>query len=658
MQPINSILIANRGEIASRVIRSCKKLGIRSITVFSDADRNMPFVKEADIAVHIGASSPSQSYLDQDKIISTAKRTGADAIHPGYGFLSENAAFARKCESEDIIFIGPHPKAIEAMGSKSQAKDLMQKFEVPVVPGYQGKDQSIERLTQAAREVGYPLLLKATAGGGGKGMRIVHEESEIEAAIAAAKRESKSAFGDDELIVEKYIASGRHIEFQIFGDKQGNAIHILERECSIQRRYQKVVEESPSPIMSEDLRTKMGAAAVNAAKALNYDNAGTVEFIYDDKSGDFYFLEVNTRLQVEHPVTEEISGLDLVQMQIESASGKELSIKQEDIQGKGYALELRLYAEDAAKGFLPVTGRILKFEYPEVEGLRVESAIESGSEISIFYDPMIAKLIVWDESREGAHRKMEYVLKNMRCQGMTTNQDFLLALLEHPDFRAGKYDTHFISQQLNYNPDRAKSNGALHQSIMAACLEGWVARENKRVLLAAVPSGWRNNFNDHQQEKYSWGGELFELKYRFLNNKFSMSIGEENYTLQFLGKTGDQLQLEIDGLQQSFSVISNGSKRYIHNEQFGNIELELQPRFPQKESEKEAGGYEAPMPSQIVKILVKAGEEVESGDPLMIISSMKMENTIEAVADGKVEEIFTTEGANVEAGFLLLKIKT
>ncbi|MDW3652298.1 MAG: acetyl-CoA carboxylase biotin carboxylase subunit [Bacteroidia bacterium] len=658
MKSINSILIANRGEIASRVIRSCKKLGIRSIAVFSDADRNMPFVKEADIAVHIGASSPSQSYLDQDKIISTAKRTGADAIHPGYGFLSENAAFARKCESEGIIFIGPHPKAIEAMGSKSQAKDLMQKFEVPVVPGYQGKDQSIERLTQAAREVGYPLLLKATAGGGGKGMRIVHEESEIEAAIAAAKRESKSAFGDDELIVEKYIASGRHIEFQIFGDKQGNAIHILERECSIQRRYQKVVEESPSPIMSEDLRTKMGAAAVNAAKALSYDNAGTVEFIYDDKSGDFYFLEVNTRLQVEHPVTEEISGLDLVQMQIESASGKELSIKQEDIQGKGYALELRLYAEDAAKGFLPVTGRILKFEYPEVEGLRVESAIESGSEISIFYDPMIAKLIVWDESREGAHRKMEYVLKNMRCQGMMTNQDFLLALLEHPDFRAGKYDTHFISQQLNYNPDRAKSNGALHQSIMAACLAGWVARENKRVLLAAVPSGWRNNFNDHQLEKYSWGGELFELKYRYLNNSFSMSIGEENYTLQFLGKTGDQLQLEIDGLQQSFSVISNGSKRYIHNEQFGNVELELQPRFPQKESEKEAGGYEAPMPSQIVKVLVKAGEEVESGAPLMIISSMKMENTIEAVADGKVEEIFTTEGANVEAGFLLLKIKT
>ncbi|MEM6806864.1 MAG: biotin/lipoyl-containing protein, partial [Bacteroidota bacterium] len=276
----------------------------------------------------------------------------------------------------------------------------------------------------------------------------------------------------------------------------------------------------------------------------------------------------------------------------------------------------------------------------------------------IFYDPMIAKLIVWDESREGAHRKMQYVLKNMRCQGMTTNQDFLLALLENQDFRVGKYDTHFIAQQLNYNPDRAKTNGALHQSMMAACLVGWAERENKRVLLASVPSGWRNNFNDYQLEKYVWEEEVIELKYRYLDNAFTMLIGEESYNLQFLGKSEDQLQLEIDGLQQSFSVISKGNKRYIHNEQFGNIELELQDRFPRKESAKEAGGYEAPMPSQIVKILVEAGQEVKSGDPLMIISSMKMENTIEAVEDGSVEEIFATEGANVEAGFLLLKIKT
>lgn len=658
MKSINSILIANRGEIASRVIRTCKKLGIRSIAVFSDADRNMPFVKEADIGVHIGESSPSASYLDQDKIIATAKKTGAEAIHPGYGFLSENAAFARRCEEEGIIFIGPHPKAIEAMGSKSQAKTLMKKFEVPIVPGYQGEDQSVERLTQAAKEVGFPLLLKATAGGGGKGMRIVHEESEIESAIAAAKRESQSAFGDDELIVEKYIASGRHIEFQIFGDKHGNAIHVLERECSIQRRYQKVAEESPSPIMGEELRAKMGEAAVNAAKALDYDNAGTVEFIYDDKSGDFYFLEVNTRLQVEHPVTEEATGLDLVQMQIESAQGKELSLKQEDVKASGYALELRLYAEDAAKGFLPVTGKILKFECPAVEGLRVESAIESGSSISIFYDPMIAKLIVWDESREGAHRKMQYVLRNMRCQGMTTNQDFLLALLENEDFRVGKYDTHFIAQKLNYHPDRAKTSGAIHQAMIAACLQGWEERESRRVLLSAVPSGWRNSFNDYQEEKYAWGEEIFSLKYRYLKGKFTMLIGEEEMEVKFLGKSGSQIQAEIQGIQHTFSIQSSGMNRFVHNEQFGNIELVLQDRYPQKETEKEVGGYVAPMPSQIVKVLVEAGQKVASGDPLMIISSMKMENTIEAVEAGTVEEIFTTEGANVEAGFLLLKIKT
>ena len=437
LTPLSSLLIANRGEIASRIIRTCKKMGIRSIAIFSDSDKNALYTNEADLAIHIGESNPSDSYLDMDKIIKVAKQAQADAIHPGYGFLSENVAFAKKCEEEGIIFIGPHHKAIEAMGSKSKAKALMQKYGVPVVPGYQGSDQNLDSLKNEAIKVGFPLLLKATAGGGGKGMRIVHHKMDLETAIQAAKREALNAFGDDELIIEKYISSGRHLEFQIFGDKHGNAIHILERECSIQRRYQKVIEESPSPIMDEELRKKMGDAAVNAAKALNYDNAGTVEFIYDDVSKDFYFLEVNTRLQVEHPVTEELTGLDLVQLQIESAQGVPLSIQQEDIQGNGYAIECRLYAEDATNDFLPVTGTIEKFIVPEVEGLRVETAIQSGSEISIFYDPMIAKLIVWDQSRQAAHRKMQYVLRNMVCIGMTTNQNFLLQLLEHPDFLKG-----------------------------------------------------------------------------------------------------------------------------------------------------------------------------------------------------------------------------
>ena len=374
MKNINTTLIANRGEIASRIIRTCKKMGIKSIAVFSEADRDAPYVAEADTSIYIGESTPAASYLNQEKIIEIAKDNNVDAIHPGYGFLAENVDFAIRCKKENLIFIGPNERAIDAMGSKSKAKILMQKNGVPVVPGYQGKNQSEEKLTEEAIKIGFPILLKATAGGGGKGMRIVNEKSEINNAIKAAKREAKNAFGDDELIIEKYISSGRHIEFQIFGDQHGNAIHILERECTIQRRYQKIIEESPSPIMDKTLRNKMGEAAVNAAKALNYDNAGTVEFIYDEKTGGFYFLEVNTRLQVEHPVTEEITGLDLVEMQIKSAQGLPLQISQDHINGKGYAIEVRLYAEDAANNFLPVTGTIEKFIAPKVDGLRVETA--------------------------------------------------------------------------------------------------------------------------------------------------------------------------------------------------------------------------------------------------------------------------------------------
>lgn len=658
MQNINSILIANRGEIASRVIRTCRKMGIRSIAVFSEADSQAPFVAEADLAVHIGESNPAASYLDQDKIIETAKKTQADAIHPGYGFLSENAGFAQRCADEGIVFIGPHPEAIEAMGSKSKAKSLMQSHDVPVVPGYQGEDQSPETLKKAAEDMGYPVLLKATAGGGGKGMRIVHNSSQIEAAIDAAKRESQSAFGDDELIVEKYIASGRHIEFQIFGDKLGNVIHVLERECTIQRRYQKIIEESPSPIMDEALREKMGEAAVNAAKALTYDNAGTVEFIYDDSSGDFYFLEVNTRLQVEHPVTEEITGLDLVQMQIESAQGKALQVTQADIQGKGYAIECRLYAEDASKDFVPVTGTVLNFECPQIDGLRIESAIQSGSEISVFYDPMIAKLVVWDENREAAHRKMRYVLRNMRCQGMITNQDFLLHLMENVEFQAGTYDTHFISKSIHLAEVGQAQTPDIQYAAIAATMYGWQQREKERTLLRSIPSGWRNNFSTHQEANYLYGEDEISVKYRMQKGYFNFLFGENSFLVKLLSCENQLAHLEIDGIRHPFHVLEQAGNYYVHSEQVGNIHLLLKPRFPQKESEKVAGGYEAPMPSQVIKILVEKGQSVRSGQGLLVISSMKMENTLEATEDGQVEEIYAEEGANVEAGFLLLKLQT
>ena len=451
---MNSILIANRGEIASRIIRTCKKMGIRSIAVFSEADRLSPYVRQADSAVFIGNSPPAESYLEQNKIINAAKKVNADAIHPGYGFLSENAGFARACEQAGIIFIGPTADSIEAMGSKAQAKELMEEHGVPVVPGYQGSDQSLEKLQSEAKRIGYPVLLKASAGGGGKGMRIVENESELSAGIESAKREAANAFGDENLILEKYIRNGRHIEIQIFGDHHGNVVHLLERECTIQRRYQKVIEESPSPVIDEKLRDALGEAALKAARALNYSNAGTVEFIFDEQDSSFYFLEVNTRLQVEHPVTEEILGLDLVQMQIETASGKPLSISQADVKGNGYAVEARLYAEDANNGFTPDTGTIHLFDYPKVDGLRVETAIESGSDISVFYDPMIAKLIVKDQERISAYRKMVYVLQNLVCLGVKTNQDFLLQLFQNENINNGTYNTHFIRDEFDFQKTR------------------------------------------------------------------------------------------------------------------------------------------------------------------------------------------------------------
>ncbi len=654
---INAILIANRGEIASRVIRTCQKMGIRSVAVFSDADQDAPFVGEADSAILIGGRRPSESYLDQDQIFRAAALAQVDAIHPGYGFLSENAAFARRCVSEGYIFIGPHAAAIEAMGSKSKAKELMMSHGVPTVPGYQGADQSLDILQKEADRIGYPVLLKATAGGGGKGMRIVHQADEIQAAIAAAKREAQNAFGDDEMIVEKYIASGRHIEFQIFGDQHGQAIHLLERECSIQRRYQKVVEESPSPIMTEELRARMGAAAVNAAKALQYDNAGTVEFIYDDASGDFYFLEVNTRLQVEHPVTEEITGLDLVQMQIESAQGLPLNLSQDQVQLRGYAVEARLYAEDATNQFLPVTGTIQKFVLPAVDGLRVETAITSGSEISIYYDPMIAKLIVWDETRQGAHRKMLYVLRHMVCLGMTTNQDFLRLLFEHPEFSAGQYDTHFIQDKMNLKALEKIDERAQVYAAIATTLQAWSTREKSRTLLRSLPSGWRNNFYENQKMSYTIEEKDIELEYRFSQGVFTFQHGDAKHQVKLKSSTADQLQVQIDGMLHSFTIVRQGSEAYVHHADYGQVHLTKKERFPIKEQEQQQGGYTAPMPSQVISIVVQPGQSVQAGDGLIVLSSMKMENMIEAAEDGIVEEVYVSEGQSIDAGYVLLKMK-
>ncbi len=656
MKKVNTILIANRGEIASRIIRTCKKMGITCVVVYSEADKNAPFVKQADIAIHIGEPEPVKSYLDQDKIIAAALRSGADAIHPGYGFLSENTSFAQRCADEGIIFIGPKPQAIAAMGSKSKAKAIMEKSGVPVIQGYKGKDQSDATLKAEALKIGFPLLLKATAGGGGKGMRIVYEEKEIQNAILSAKREAKSAFGDDELLIEKYIESGRHIEFQIFGDQHGNVIHLLERECSIQRRYQKVIEESPSPMMTSELRTTMGEAAVLAAKALDYDNAGTVEFIFDDTTGSFYFLEVNTRLQVEHPVTEAITGLDLVQMQIESAQGLPLQIKQDEVQADGYAIEVRLYAEDASNNFAPVTGTVHEFDFPKVEGLRVESAIASGSEISMFYDPMIAKIIVKERDRKTAHGKLRYVLQHLICQGTVTNLPLLQTILDHQEFNAGKYDTHFIDKQIDLSNINGLTEEHAAEVAIAATLFGWDQREKSRKILGSLPSGWRNSFYEYQKETFLIGEQKLTVQYKYADKNFTFLINEKEFDAAIIEVNDETIRLRIDNLQKDYSILNVTNDYFVHTATIGNVHMTKQDRFPIKEKEKINGGYECPIPSQIVKIHVSPGDQIKEGDPLIVISSMKMETHITADQTGTIEEIYVEEGNNVEAGFLLLKI--
>ncbi len=655
MKRINNILIANRGEIASRIIRTCKKMGIKSTVVFSNADRHSLFVSEADQAICIGENEAALSYLDQDKIIQVAKNHEVDAIHPGYGFLSENVSFAKRCQKENIIFIGPSPEAIGAFGSKAEAKKAMEQHDVPTVPGYNGEQQDATTLKKEAKKIGFPILIKASAGGGGKGMRIVENESDFQTALEAVKRESKSAFGNDEVILEKYIAAGRHIEFQIFGDHFGNIIHIFERECSIQRRYQKIIEESPSPALDENLRNKMSAAAIKAAKAINYNNAGTVEFIFDDKTKDFYFLEVNTRLQVEHPVTEEITGLDLVKMQIEVAQGQPILLQQSDIQSVGYAIECRLYAEDPRNNFMPQAGPIHHFKVPEVDGLRIETAVKCGAEVSMFYDPMIAKLIIHASDRVEAARKMKYVLEKLVCQGIVTNQQLLLDIVSNEKFIAGNYTTHFIESAIDLKP--AIDTVSFNKSLIAATLFQWSQRNSKRTLLKSMPSGWRSNFYEMQKENFVFQEKEYLVSYKFDQNKFSIKIEDTSFDAQIHSIEGPSISIEINGVIAQYQMFQKEKNLYLHNDKIGNITLQLKDRFPVKNIANNTNEYLTPMPSKVVKVEVQVGQSIKKDAPLIILNSMKMENVIIANEDGIIEEIYVVEGENIEAGVLLLKMK-
>jgi acetyl-CoA carboxylase biotin carboxylase subunit len=446
MPPFNTVLIANRGEIALRLMRACREMGIASVAVYSDADADAPHVRYADQAVRIGAPDPADSYLNSDKLIAAARETGAQAVHPGYGFLAENAAFAQAIADAGLTFIGPPPKAIEAMGDKARARALMAGRGVPLIPGYQELEGDAE-LAEAARKIGFPVLVKAAAGGGGKGMRVVNTTAELEEGVAAARREAQHAFGDDRLIVEKYVANARHIEFQILADSHGTTLHLFERECSVQRRHQKIIEETPSPLLDAELRAVMGAAAVAAAQAVDYVNAGTVEFIVDPETRDFYFLEMNTRLQVEHPITELVTGLDLAQWQLRIAAGEALPLAQDQLSQRGHAIECRLYAEDPANQFFPASGSLLRFDPAEAPGVRVDSGVRSGMIIGTHYDPLLAKLIVYAEDRATAIQRMDAALCDTIVLGLTTNREFLRDALAHPIFAEGKATTQFVETE-------------------------------------------------------------------------------------------------------------------------------------------------------------------------------------------------------------------
>ncbi|OWY23147.1 acetyl-CoA carboxylase biotin carboxylase subunit [Sphingobacteriales bacterium UPWRP_1] len=656
MHLIRKILIANRGEIALRIMRTCTQMGIATVAVYSDADENALFVKQADEAVCIGGRSAAESYLDQQKIMEAAKLTGADAIHPGYGFLSENAGFAQRCMDEGLIFIGPNPKAIEAMGSKIGAKNIMQQRGVPTIPGYNGEHQDTDTLTNEALRIGFPVLLKASAGGGGKGMRIVRTAADLSKSIEAAKREALSAFGDGTLLIEKYFDSARHIEFQIFGDKHGNAIHCFERECSIQRRYQKIIEETPSPALSPALRQTMGHAAVEAAKAIGYDNAGTVEFILSPE-GNFYFLEVNTRLQVEHPVTEMVTGLDLVQLQIEVAQGLALPVRQKDLQQKGHAIECRLYAEDSANNFLPTTGTIYLWQPGKTGGMRYDTGVESGSVIDIYYDPMIAKVIAWAPNRYDCIRQMRRALQELAVLGLTTNKEFLVQILDNAQFIDGQFDTHFIGSHFTYNARHLTQNAA-EQFAVAALLWQWQQRNGQRTLLKQLPSGWRNNYYQNQMEVFRWGSTEIECSYRTKSqNQLDVYVNGNYYDATLNSAEPHALVCTINRHRFCFTVADTPAALHLHWPDWGSISLQKVSPFPEKEKETLKGAYTAPMPGEVVKVLVKPGDVVKAGDILLILSSMKMENAIEATENGTIAEVYVQEKLFVEADALLLKIE-
>jgi acetyl-CoA carboxylase biotin carboxylase subunit len=652
------VLVANRGEIARRILRSLREQGIASATVYSDADVRAPHVAEADEAVRIGPAPSRDSYLSIDRILDAARELGADAVHPGYGFLAENPEFAARCEEQGLSFIGPPVDAIRKMGNKIEAKAIMAEAGVPVIPGASGVGLSDAELAAEASKIGFPVLIKAAAGGGGKGMRIAQQEGQLPEALAAARREASGAFADDTLLLERYFEAPRHVELQIFGDAHGNLIHLMERECSVQRRYQKIVEEAPSPAVDPELRARMGAAAVAAGRAIDYRGAGTVEFLLDG-AGEFYFLEVNARLQVEHPVTEAVTGLDLVQLQLLVAEGHPLPVTQEEVAIEGHAVEVRLYAEDPANDFLPATGRIALWRPAPLPGLRYDSGIEAGVEVGVHYDPLLAKVIAHAPTRGEAIEKLVRALGRLGVAGVVTNREFLLSVLGHAAFREGRIDTHFIERHLP-PPSRVapRDPAADRLHAIVAALHGHECRRRKGgALPSSIPSGWRNNPWRAQDQSFQVGGETIEVHYRAAEpGRFEVETAGKASRVLVTDARESAITLEVDGVRRSFQVASEDEIHVVHGP-LGSAELEEIPRFPPTLLEQIAGGCVAPMTGLVRQVNVSVGDRVDEGSLLLVLEAMKMEHPMTAQCAGVVEEVRVEVGQMVDPDDVLIVVK-
>ncbi|RVU40932.1 acetyl/propionyl/methylcrotonyl-CoA carboxylase subunit alpha [Rheinheimera riviphila] len=644
----HKILIANRGEIACRVIKTAHQLGIRCVAVYSEADANARHVQMADEAYLLGPAPSKESYLRADKILEIAKKSGAQAVHPGYGFLSENEVFAQACADAGVVFIGPPVPAIAAMGSKSAAKEIMSKAGVPLVPGYHGDNQDEAFLAEEADIVGYPLLLKAAYGGGGKGMKVVWQKSEFLEQLQSAKREALNGFGNDKILMERYLTKPRHVEIQVFADNFGNAVYLHERDCSIQRRHQKVIEEAPAPNFSPIQRKAMGDAAVKAAQAIGYAGAGTVEFLFDE-DGSFYFMEMNTRLQVEHPVTEMITGQDLVKWQLLVASGQPLPLTQDEIPLDGHAIEVRVYAEDPDNNFLPATGKLTYLRQPDANRhVRIDTGVVENDEVSPFYDPMIAKLIVWDESRDRAIARMRRALDDYRIAGVKTNLNFLTRLVEHPAFGRAELDTHFIEhhQAELFAPEQNEPTQAL---ILAAL---YLLSKQQPSATASSPwqsaIGWRMNENASVSFHLTQGEQSQHVRITQQADAFLVAVNDLSLTIK-AQLNHDELTANISGHQCKVRVSQFGDTVSVFIKQ-QRFDFDYKTIVEVAVSDESAGSLKAPMNGTVVAVLVSAGQQVEAGQTLLVMEAMKMEYAIKAPAAGVVNTLFYATGDLVKDG--------